>query len=363
MSILGKILILFNLLAATIFVYVATVDWAARYKWAYAVYRQDLTLDGLPLDAKREDPFYNEPLVDKLSDNTLQAMFGSFGTPVRTQMEEVERLQKRVNEELAAIPDEAAKRKKWSEMFSALANNGADLDAIRKRADDKAITWSDLERDVADLFAEVLRPDTDDEGKMTSPPKPQRPVLAQALPRDKRGAVAHLLFNLHPRSDDASVDADHLRLQVVIGLKSFTAEAKHQAEVLQAMGEQTALSIIGDRAGFEVDYNNGLAELRDRAETYASRNLDLSAQKKLKIEHTTLKEDREKDVVKAKDDLGKARKATHDALQQQVTEEEVLFKAQRILGSAKETNEKLERQIRSLEKATAPGSKSGVKLP
>lgn len=362
MSIFGKILIFFVLLAATVFIYVAAVDWAARYKWAYAVYRQELTLNGLPLDVKHEDEFYNEPEVDKLTDNTLQSVFAGFGSPVRTQMEEVERLQKRINEELAALPSEDAKRKKYAELFAPLANNAAELDAIRKRAEDKAVSWTQLEADINDLFADMARYDTDDEGKMTGQPKTERPILVQSVPRDKRRAVAHLLFNVHPKSDDASVEADHLRLQIVIGVQSFNEEAKHSAEVLLALGEQTALAIIGDRAGFEVDYNNVLADLRDRAETIASRTLDLTAQQKLKTEHTLLKEDREKDVAKAKDDLGKSRKATQAALEQQVSEEDTLFKAQRILGSSKEANEKLERQIRAMEKATAPGSK-GVKLP
>jgi hypothetical protein len=361
MSILGKILILFNLLAATIFVYVAAVDWAARYKWAYAVYRQELMLSGLPLDARREDHFYNEPEVQKLSDNTAQAIFTGFGAPVKTQLEEVERMQNRVTEELNLVTAEDEHRKKWAELFAPLANNIAELDAIRRRAKDKSVSVADLDREVTDLFADLHKPETDDEGKMTAQPKPDRSVLAQTLPRDRHQAVAHLLYNLHPKNDEASVEADHLRLQVVIGTNAFNGEAKHQAEALLAMSEQTSLMTLGDRAGFEVDFNNALSELRDRAETIASRNLDLSAQQKLKTEHTILKEDREKDVAKAKEDLGKARKATQAALEQQVTEEEVLFKAQRFLGSAKEENEKLERQIRSLEKANTTGSKGGVK--
>lgn len=363
MSIFGKVLILFNLLAATVFVYVAAVDWAARYKWAYAVYRQDLTLHGLPLDERKEDVFDNSLAVEKLSDNTLRQVFGSFGEPVKTQIEEVARLQRRVNDELNAVADPDAKKKKWLEIFAPLANNHAELDAIRKRAADPKVTWSELEKETADLFTEVQTAETDDEGKMTVQPKTERSVLISTLPRDRQRAVAHLLFNVHPKVDEASVEADHLRLQVVIGVTAFNIEAKHQADVLQQMAEQTALAMIGDRAAFEVDYSAGLNEVRDRAEAIASRNLDLAAQRKLKAEHTKLKEDRENDVAKAKDDLGKARKATHAALEQQFTEEDTLFKAQRLVGCAKEENERLERRIRSLEKATAPGSKAGVKLP
>jgi hypothetical protein len=349
MTIFGKVLIIFNVLAATVFVYVASVDWAARYKWAYAVYRDDLALKGLPLDGREEDHLYNIPLEDKLGDGTLKQIFSSFGPPVRTQVEEVEKLKARVMEELNAAGDEPAKRKKWIEILSPLANNLIERDAILARASDPKVTWSDLERDLSDLFAEAQRPDADD-GKTPPPPSVARPLLIQMLPRDRRRAIAHLLFNIHPKNDEASVEADHLRLQVVIGLNAFTEEAKHQGEAMRAMVDQADLLILGDRAGFEVDHKLGIDELRDRYETIGVRRLELQAQQKLRDDHAKLKEDREKDVVKAKDDVQKARKATSATLQVQAREENVLFKAQRFVGEAKELNEKLERQIKALEK-------------
>jgi hypothetical protein len=363
MSILGKVLIIFCLLAATVFIYVGIEDWSARYKWAYAVYRQDLTLKGLPVDARVEDPLQNIPLVENLSDNTIADMFKGLGQPVRTQVEEAERVQKQVAEALNRITDEKARREKWIEIFSPLANNLAELDTIRRRGRDAKVPWSDLEKDMDDLFTTVESAETNDEGKITVQPRPHRPTLSQTLPRDRKQALAHLLFNVHAKVDEASVQADSARLQVVIGLYTFNERAKHQAEALQAMGEQVALMMIGDRAAFEIDYTTQLGELRDRAEAIVSRSLDVSAQQKLKLEHTKLKEDREQDVARANEALAKARKATLAALQQQVTEEDILFKAQRFLGGAKEDNERLERQIRALERATTPGARPGVKLP
>src|SRR5262249_4353404 len=162
----------------------------------------------------------------KLGDGTLKQIFTGFGPAVRTQVEEVEKLKVRVMEELNAAPDEATKRRKWADILIPLGNNLAERDAIEARATDPKVTWTDLERDLNDLFAEAARPDADD-GKTPPPPAVERPLLIQTLPRDRRRAIAHLLYNIHPKTDDASVEADHLRLQIVIGLNAFTEEAKH----------------------------------------------------------------------------------------------------------------------------------------
>ena len=37
MSILGKILVVFNVLAALVFAYLAAVDWGQRHAWSWAV--------------------------------------------------------------------------------------------------------------------------------------------------------------------------------------------------------------------------------------------------------------------------------------------------------------------------------------
>ena len=56
MSLLGKILVAFNLLAVLLFLYLVAVDWGVRQTWAYAANRWDLALDGLPLDSEERGP-------------------------------------------------------------------------------------------------------------------------------------------------------------------------------------------------------------------------------------------------------------------------------------------------------------------
>src|ERR1700722_4105291 len=63
MTLLGKLLILFNLLAALGFVYLATQDWKGRQTITAAAVRHKLLLVGLPLEgpdnfsAEDETPF------------------------------------------------------------------------------------------------------------------------------------------------------------------------------------------------------------------------------------------------------------------------------------------------------------------
>jgi hypothetical protein len=351
MSIFSKILIFICLLMATGFVYVATIDWAVRYNWSYAVFREDVALKGLPLDNKEEDHFGNFPVVEQFSDYTLQKMFEGRGAPVHTQLEEVKNLQAKVLAELNEVTDEPAKRKKWQQMMLPLATSPGERYEIVERANDPKVSATELEKDINDLFEYVLKPVVDDQGKiMPSVEKKDRPVLVRTLPEDKHRQVAHLLFSVHAKADDESVANDHARLVIVIGLNSFNEEATNQAQVLQEMAELIRLAMIGDRAAFEVDYRAGIDELRDRAEAIGDRTFDLGKQTRLKEAHTELAKQRKADVERVHTEFTKTRKETFDALQIQAKEEDTLFKAQRIVGDAKAENERLERELRRLEK-------------
>src|SRR5438876_11316199 len=93
MTILGKLLAIANVLAAVGFLYLAATDWAIRHKLTYAVYRHELALTGLPVDDQESESTDDAPHIDRLSEKTLQDVFKG-GTPVKTQKEEVQRVQR-----------------------------------------------------------------------------------------------------------------------------------------------------------------------------------------------------------------------------------------------------------------------------
>src|SRR5437660_1241166 len=92
MSLLGKILAVVNILAAIGFIYMAASDYGKRQQWSYAVYRHDLAIDGLPLDEKEMD-VDGVPRVKNVNQATQTDMFQGMGTPVTTQLKEVEGVQ------------------------------------------------------------------------------------------------------------------------------------------------------------------------------------------------------------------------------------------------------------------------------
>ena len=128
MSIAGKILAIFNVLAAIGFVVVAGLDWGQRERWAYAVFRHDLTVDGLPIDAEEKGPNL-KPRVDQFNEPWFAAMFQRVGgRPVKTQTEEVDRLQKDVQAQVADQQAPGTTAQKLARVLFPLARTYAERD-------------------------------------------------------------------------------------------------------------------------------------------------------------------------------------------------------------------------------------------
>lgn len=92
MSLLGKILIILNILGAAGLAALASMDYARRQSWSYAVFRNELMLTGLPLD-DTDHELGGEARVEKLSDDTLKEVCVT-EPAVATQEKEVERVQR-----------------------------------------------------------------------------------------------------------------------------------------------------------------------------------------------------------------------------------------------------------------------------
>ena len=129
MSMAGKILAVFNVLAALVaFIYFLPTDWGTRQSWAYSYYRHELILDGLPLDKEQKDT-EGYLLVDKMSDTTKKQIFQSAGSPVNTQMEEIDRVRGVV---------EGAGDERKQEILANLARTGQERDDFRAKLPENA---------------------------------------------------------------------------------------------------------------------------------------------------------------------------------------------------------------------------------
>src|SRR5438874_6963478 len=104
MSTLGKVLTFANVLVAVILLVIAGMDYAEWRGAHYAAFRHELVITGLPVDeTERNAERPDEAVVDKLAPNVLADVFKGAeggpdlgGSPVKTVMEELDRVQSKV---------------------------------------------------------------------------------------------------------------------------------------------------------------------------------------------------------------------------------------------------------------------------
>src|SRR5437867_10693796 len=112
MSLLGKVLAILNVLAALLFVYLASIDWAKHQSQSYPVFRNELIFHGLPVDD--DDMGTHTPptkLAGHLSRQTLTEIYpaGAVGSgdlageQVRTQEDEVTRVRASVRQKINSL--------------------------------------------------------------------------------------------------------------------------------------------------------------------------------------------------------------------------------------------------------------------
>lgn len=99
MSVWGKVLAVLNLLAAGGFVYLAMMDYDQRRTWAYHGLKQNLIAEGVPVDASVTD-IQNVPLVEALDPGSLKRIQQMGGQPLKTQEEELKRVQNEVQKRI-----------------------------------------------------------------------------------------------------------------------------------------------------------------------------------------------------------------------------------------------------------------------
>lgn len=338
MSILGKVFAILNVLAAGAFVYFAFADWSQRQLWSYACLRQDLALDGLPVDEDEKDADGTR-LVDKLSDPTMTDLFkpvGGITTPLapdeKTQAAEVKRVHKRLRAEIDAIEAAAKKRQKLKERLVPLATTGGERDELVKMIDTKEIDF---------LLG--------DEGPLEQEVKKALPV-GDDIER-KRKAIAHFLFNT-----TALGSTEYQRVVVVVGLRSFTAEVEHQAKALREMAHRVKELIDQDQYLYERQFVSGVSHLRLLGGELVTLQGKLEKYKELAKQHEELLRKREAYVKELRERLDQARQATAAVLAQLSNEQKLLFEAQQQVLDQTEKNQDLEREIRTLEKVDSEGN-------
>jgi len=313
MSIPGKILAVFNVLAAlAAFIYFMPTDWGTRQIWAYAYYRHELILDGLPLDKDDKDT-EGHLLVDKMSENTQKQIFQGAGTPpVKTQMEEIERVRTDLNS-----PGQDDRLK---DILADMAPTGSERDEIKAKLPDNA---------VALIF---------------------KGVDAAKDPAAMRSAIAHVLFNYYSNEDkEKRTDDVQKRLPVIVGLKEYTREVNQEADALLAMAARVRRAMQRDLAAFEARYPQLIHDIQILAEKIEDSKKQLEVQEQLTKSHNGLVMKRNQDMTELKKLIFEARDATKKAMKTLADEEKLNFQAEANVGKRAKENLDLESEIRRRE--------------
>lgn len=323
MSIAGKILAVFNVLAAlAAFIYFLPTDWGTRQSWAYSYFRHELILDGLPLDKDQKD---NEGylLVDKLSENTQKQIFQGAGTPVSTQMAEVDNVRGAMDEDQAL------------EMLKNMARTGPERDEV--------FDYLKLKKDGEKAVADKDRRDFL-EAKFKDPKTLVFEEVDKAKdPAAKRSAIAHVLFNHY------SIDDKAKRLPVVVGLKEYSREVNQEADALIAMAARVRRAMQRDLAAFEARYPQLIGDIQVLAEKIEDTKKQLEIQEKLYTSHNSLVTKRNQDMVELKKYIHDAQLATKKAMETLANEQKLNFQAEAEVGKRAKENEDLERELRRKE--------------
>jgi hypothetical protein len=375
MTLLGKLLILFNLLAAGGFVYLATQDWKGRQTINAAAVRHKLLLVGLPFegpdtfDPEDETPFriemagsaYTETISKKILELYFQAAPGgdaatSLGdkAPVPCQVAEIKRVKAKIGSFLKDRTDaeKVPLLKDW--LIDQSENYDQRLVVQSLVAAGNAV---ELEKRLMALFEAVLNPTTppeaiakieegaDDEKVWEKIAKvaESRSKPLDAGERQIRAAL--LLVHL---SQDA---AWQKRVMMVVGLRRYVGAITTQTIRFRDMSARLEALIVTDQTGFLGRVANFNQMARDNT------NL-ANSQSKLKVEKVEQlrKEDdfigqRQTQLKTIQTQLLKIKAEVDEALVKQAQMEAGLFEVQREVAITLDEVYQLEAMLAAREQA------------
>jgi len=341
MSLFGKILIVLNCIVAAIFFYLAVLDFGQKEKWADNYLQHDLMIRGLPYDAKEPD-VRSDPKVDNLRDPLVKQMLSKVGgESVRTQEDEVKKVQARILSSIDNLPTPKDKVSQQVRILKALADTQNDRDFLANEGELKS---DELQLKIDAAFAKALINDNQ------APYSERKILVADQLLR--LCDVLRLEEAEQGKPAPSLIDSKaYQRFQVVVGVERAAAALDHFATAKRQFAIDIKDGIDRDRNRFAYDHRQLLdqiamlsARLRD-VDDYLARQKTLEADKTAQVAA----------IEKLRDELQKTlqdkRSENASLLANQKAYEEALFKARQELRDSFVENQQLEQTLKSLEKS------------
>jgi hypothetical protein len=279
--------------------------------------------------------------VDRLSDFTLANIFQG-NEPVKTQVKEMERLRRRLQERIE--DGKGTKEQRLAALLLPLASTLSQREVLlRCAATGKGMPLEDLEKKFNQGFEEVVS-------------------TRERTPEERKQLVAHLLFNLgglaaaEPANLEALKDFDPLaetqaykRLVNVVGVAAAAQEADEQAKILGKMVAEADSAIAYDRNAFLDPHARLVLVIRNLADDLAKANQFLFAKESEARKQEELRDGQKKQLGNLQKQLADAEKMTQDWLAQQSALEKTKTDRFNVLRNLEVKIQALEKEVREQE--------------
>jgi len=323
MATLGKVLAVFNVLAAIGFLVVAGMDYNKRQSWAYSHFLHQVAVNGLPLD--KDDDTGRLPgrtVSDQFGKDASKQLFPPSGGPL-TQVDEVTGTVTAFKNAVNAAADLNTKRATVAEHLL------PELSRAEER--DDVIRELQTLKDDAGVEALVARFDA---------------IANRTTKGDRetrRRAIADFLYNFE------YTDNWHKRAQAVLGLDQYVAAAERQTGRMRDMIARDRRVIAEEQAAFVAQYQSALPELTVLAAKLQALDAKLTEQKDQVQKHTALRNARKTEVMTLSNQLAAEKQAEAKELAALASLQQELFAVQQDVAKAQERNQQLERDLRQKE--------------
>lgn len=391
MSLIGKILIVLNLLALVGFLVLAGMVSSKRQVWSYNAFLHDLALNSLPVDDKDLN-VRGRPRVKDVSDDTAtkisndksiktlevaldkarDALLGKLEDPnlkdeVKEQLfcdalmrlapvVEMPKLNEERDDSGKALAPEEKKARQEENVTRLLRERKA---LLERRAQPRK-KYDDLRARLEEYFEQAKNPKATD---------PQFQDLEKGLDV-KKARIARLLVVLADFPPDPAASQDDplnapawKRLYAVLGAKAFKQALDDQAHAWELMAAQVAYLREKERVAFETAY--------EQLQTFLlGRDLELRALGDFNRSREAQRTEQESrtnaqvaKVDKARADLTASQNETAKKLEELAKRRDALFEARVKLREFGKNNLKLHDQVRDLEKKIDRQSDTGPSVP
>ncbi len=352
MSLLGKIFALLNTLLAFGLGVVLIQDLGVRKSWSYLVFRQDIKLNGLPLDAD-ETTFTGINIFNNLTGLPSTALAGIFkdaggvlklgDLPVLTQVDEIKRLHQKLEDKEKEFEGSDKKAKL---LASILLENS--ITYVDRRKYDRLINIADP-KTLADEYTS-LKEATENLFLSSEPrEKSKLPQQAHIISKSEtRTSIASLLLSLYQVLEDGSEESMQ-RFVVVVGPDYAAKAMDGYAVVLSRTYDNLESLLTREEAIFVTEHRELISEMRSRA----LRIKKIEAFKKdydIRIQSQKVLLEKEKSLVKKiQKELEEEQEKTAEVVKNLQDRSERLFQVHKLLQGVRVGNEGVEKKLRAVE--------------